>query len=70
MGKDNERKIWSRGLTLSNRGSLIKFRPTYIDTGILTGIEHFGESSVMTLTVSVEVPQDHPIVIRDRRTKE
>jgi hypothetical protein len=66
----DERKIWARGLTLSSRGSLVKFRPSYIDTGILTGIEHFGDTSVLTLTVSVEVPTSHEIRIVDRRTKE
>lgn len=61
------RKMWTRGLTASDRGKAVEFKSNGLEEvrGILRNAEHLGHSSVITMLITVDIPHDVEVEVTD-----
>ena len=57
------RKIWARGLNPRNRGSRVAVGDYQ---GALVDVEHFDGSSVLTLTIQIDVDHRDEVLVYDK----
>lgn len=60
-----QRTIWTRGLTPRDRGKSVEFKGENELHGILHSVEHYGNGSVVTMLVSVDIPHNVEVEVTD-----